>query len=72
MDRRQRRAAELEKYAAMSRPRKVALLVLAVVLAGVTCLGTGYLLGGEWRIGLSLAVGVAIAATMAVQYRDAW
>ncbi|WP_207083396.1 hypothetical protein [Nocardioides sp. S5] len=34
--------------------------------------GGGYLLGGEWRIGLSLAVGVTIAATMAVQYRDAW
>ena len=72
MDRTQRQAEQREKYAAMSRPRKIGMLVVSFLAAAVTCLLVGWFLGGEWRVGFSVLMGLVVTAASAFMYRDAW
>ena len=72
MDRTQRDLEQREKYAAMSRPRKVVMLLLSVVLAAVSAIVASYLVSGVVRWPIAIVCGLGVTAALAVKYRDTW
>ena len=72
MDRTQRELEQREKYAAMSRPRKVGMILLAAAAATAAALLAGYLVSGEVRWPMAIVCGIGVVVAFAVKYRDTW
>ena len=64
----ERKAAQAEKLAATSLPRRIAMVVVGGITAFVVSLGMNYLLAGEPRIGVAVLASLAVTAAFAYQY----
>ena len=72
MDRTQRDLEQREKYAAMSRPRKVVMLLVSVAVAGAAAIAASYLVSGEVRWPVAVVCGIGVTVGLAIKYRATW
>ena len=64
----ERKAAQAEKLAATSLPRRIIMVVAGGIIAFAVALGMNYLLSDEPRTGMAIVIGVAVAASFVYQY----